>query len=117
METGVMSLKSELERMYCEYKLVYERLYPNSLPNSQRYDYFFTEVISVKSLISKRTILDSEINLQMHLKNYKTQTNFNLLANTVLIDSNEKTLKFESRFESGNLCLAFKVSISIGLRK
>ena len=110
IESGNLILKSELERMYREYKLVYERIYPNSLPNSKRSDYFFTEVVSIKSLINKRARLDSELNCQMYLKNYKTQTNFHLFPNCVQINPYEKTLIFESRFESGNLCLAFKVN-------
>jgi len=96
--------------MILNQELVYERIFPNSLPHSQREDYFLTEVANIKSLVSKNLKMDNEFNIKMQVKNFKN----NYKAEIVELEQNskkDKTLGFESRFETGNLCLAFKVKL------
>jgi len=75
--------------------IVYERLYPNSLPVSKRRSLFFTELssISTQDEYSGRVIEEEKMTSYYKLKG-----------------SNDKTLIFESRFECGNLRLAIKKS-------
>jgi len=106
---GDVSLGSEIQRMINQYKLVYERIFPNSLPHSQREDYFLTEVANIKTLISKNLKMDNEYNIRMQVKNFRS--NFKTETSNIPLEDNKdnSTLGFESRFETGNLCLAFKV--------
>ena len=93
----IASLKPITEYILKEAKfsnIVYERLYPNSLPTTQRKSLFFTEISSINPLSEVyfgRTFFDGEMENYYRIKS-----------------KNDKTLIFESRFESGNLKFCIK---------
>jgi cytosolic carboxypeptidase protein 2/3 len=87
---------------------VYERIYPNSLEQRYRESYFLTEIYNIK----KNTVTNEEDSAEVRIitNTMKTLSNAKVTSYYTLLGSTDKTLIFESRFESGNLCLAGKVS-------
>jgi hypothetical protein len=91
----VKTLKAHLTIELQLSSIVYERLYPNSLPIIKRKSLFFTELSSMNTQDERsgRMIEDKKMTPYYSLKG-----------------NNDRTLIFESRFESGNLRLAIKKS-------
>eukprot|EP00826_Nyctotherus_ovalis_P016482 TRINITY_DN1476_c0_g1_i6.p1 TRINITY_DN1476_c0_g1~~TRINITY_DN1476_c0_g1_i6.p1 ORF type:complete len:234 (+),score=17.34 TRINITY_DN1476_c0_g1_i6:89-790(+) len=92
--TLAMHLTSEL----LSSQIVYERLYPDSVAISQRRSRHFTELLKIKNSDSSSEetgVAGIESDLVPYYK---------------LKSSSDETLVFESKFESGNLCLALKVT-------
>ncbi len=80
--------------------LVYEKLFPESKPTAKRGSLFFTELCNIQGLINLK---DESVG--------KTFGEDALVPYYSLRDKQDDTLLFESRFESGNLCMALKVLI------
>ncbi len=85
-------------------QVVYERCFPKSLPQQKRDSYFLTELYNVKRLIQRQGCFDNEL-LCSGTDHVKP-----VLEPYYHLGENDSTLVFESRFESGNLCLAIKGS-------
>eukprot|EP00826_Nyctotherus_ovalis_P030193 TRINITY_DN2401_c0_g12_i1.p1 TRINITY_DN2401_c0_g12~~TRINITY_DN2401_c0_g12_i1.p1 ORF type:complete len:233 (+),score=29.15 TRINITY_DN2401_c0_g12_i1:170-868(+) len=92
------TLKDSLASEFRSNTLVYERLYPNSLPINQRKSLFFTELMAVSARSLPDFYLGKVLGEEEMLSYYKPR------------DVTDRTLVFESRFESGNLKLALKKS-------
>lgn len=78
--------------------VVYEKVYPNSVPVSQKKSFFFTELYTINPLIVPEIYRGKTLNEEEMQPYYK------------LKGAEDDTLIFESRFESGNLLLAIKKS-------
>eukprot|EP00826_Nyctotherus_ovalis_P030199 TRINITY_DN2401_c0_g6_i1.p1 TRINITY_DN2401_c0_g6~~TRINITY_DN2401_c0_g6_i1.p1 ORF type:complete len:147 (-),score=37.85 TRINITY_DN2401_c0_g6_i1:217-657(-) len=93
-------------------QVVYERLFANSLPQHERDSYFLTEVYNIKDLMRHREFVEKgyEVSLQQNAVKESTSAKEVLKPYYTLKSPKDTTLLFESRFESGNLCLASKVS-------
>lgn len=111
IEPSARTLKSLLTTEVLPQKIVYEKLFNKSLPQQMRDSYFLTELYNVKTLI-KRTEETQGASTELG----KSQTaQSSTLAECMEpyyqpTSSGDCTLVFESRFESGNLCMAIKVS-------
>lgn len=92
------TLKDSLASELRSYTLVYERLYPNSLPIAQRKSLFFTELMAVSARSAPDFYLGKVLGEEEMSSYYRPK------------DAADKTLVFESRFEAGNLKLALKKS-------
>lgn len=95
-------------------QIVYERLFPKSTPQQERDTYFLTEMYNIKGLLRRQTEMDEGMDLKLKtsiLKN-TNQSSQSLSPYYTKKSPTDQTLIFESRFESGNLCLAIKVSDS-----
>ena len=90
------TLKTHLCHEFYSSELVYERIYPDSVPTSQKLSLLFTQLFKLKRFHT----MSSEL----------TQNLDSLESYYKLKDEKDETLIFESRFECGNLCLALKVS-------
>ena len=99
-ELGNILLKNEIHHQLQTYQLVYERTFQNSIPSSKRDEYLLTEVCNIRSLISHSLKFDSECEIKMQVKNCKPKIQES--KETTNNEINEKTLSFESKFESGN---------------
>ena len=94
-------MKTLKEHLTAEYQLgtiVYERMYPNSLSIIQRKSIYFTELFSINSFHVQKNYLGKILSDDEMTKYY------------TLKSPEDKTLLFESRFESGNLRLCIKKS-------
>jgi len=89
-------------------QVVYERLFTKSLPQRMRDSFFLTEIYNVKNLI-KHNNQTEEISLKLRATDINTNIRETLEPYYKPLP-NDNTLVFESRFESGNLCLAVKIS-------
>jgi len=92
-----LTLSTHLSNQFLTSQLVYERLYPDCVPVSKKKSRHFTELLKIKNsdYSSEETgIANIEGDLAPYYK---------------LKEPTDETLVFESRFESGNLCLALKV--------
>jgi cytosolic carboxypeptidase protein 2/3 len=82
--------------------IVYERVYPDTPRQQDKTSYFLTVLYNVKRLVylqkNEDEIYEPNKKQEAYVPYYK------------LIDKNDKTLLFESKFESGNLAIAIKVS-------
>jgi len=83
-------------------QMVYERLYPESVPIKQKQNMFLTQLFNIHKLVPSES-LQSE-------QHYYSGIEVELLPYYQPKDDMDKTLIFESRFESGNLALALKRS-------
>jgi len=92
------TLKESLINELRSHTIVYERLYPNSLPINQRKSLFFTELTTISQRHSTDLYLGKVLSEEDMLSYYKPK------------DVTDRTLVFESRFESGNLKLCLKKS-------
>lgn len=106
---GGHSLKQLLTRESTAQQVVYERLFTKSLPQRMRESFFLTEVYNVKNLIKRSNLADEEVAFKLRTQNDDVSIK-ETLAPYYKLQPNDTTLVFESRFESGNLCLAAKVS-------
>lgn len=116
-----------LHRHFTNHILIYERIYPNSISQQKREESFLTEYLNVKSMVFQRTLQENEfkkfhqnknksnlINLSERFENKDKLQNFQSIINSSVRATQNtyfkasKDLIFESKFESGNLCLAFK---------
>ena len=89
-----------------KYEIVYEKILPNLLPNSKRTSLFFTDVLPLRNI----QLSESVRNQHEELKYYNDGCQVPNLSQFYKVKSPEDhTLIFESRFECGNLCMAFKV--------
>jgi len=96
-EISVMqTIKSYLQNELLTANIVYERIYPNSLPVIQRKSLFFTELYAIKPHYQNDAYLGKVL----------TEKEFQ----PYFRKDEENTLIFESRFECGNLRLAIKKS-------
>ena len=102
------SLKRFITTEISSKQIVYERSYPKSLPQQKRDSYFLTEMFNVKRLIRRQLLLENDADFVIRTSNMKSADS--LLAPYYTPISEDRTLVFESRFESGNLCMAVKVS-------
>jgi hypothetical protein len=93
--------------------IVYERVFSNSLSQQKRDSYFLTELYNVKSLIRHQQVTEDEgFDMKVRtalLKGMEPSKQANA-PYFVPKSPEDKTLVFESRFESGNLCMAIKES-------
>jgi len=96
------TLKEYILNDVIKMEIVYEKLYPISIPTSQRNSLIFTELVN---LHFKRPIKYRPTEMDYLLEQEKNIPYYHLK------DSNDETLIFESKFECGNLCLVAKVSI------
>jgi len=103
------TLKKFLTTDISSKQIVYERCYPKSLPQHRRDSYFLTELYNVKRLIQRQGFIESDFFNGCATKG-KLQLHKNELEPYYKATDGDKTLVFESRFESGNLCLAIKAS-------
>ena len=85
------TLKDHLTAEYQLGNIVYERMYPNSLSIIQRKSVYFTELFSINSFHAPKNYLGRTLS-EDEMTEYYT-----------LKSPEDKTLLFESRFESGNL--------------
>lgn len=108
-EASTRTIKSLLTTEVPSQKIVYEKLFAKSLPQQMRDSYFLTELYNVKILIKRNEEVQN------------TKSEFNKTQRTEVFTERmepyyqptsprDTTLVFESRFESGNLCMAIKVS-------
>eukprot|EP00826_Nyctotherus_ovalis_P049824 TRINITY_DN6048_c0_g7_i2.p1 TRINITY_DN6048_c0_g7~~TRINITY_DN6048_c0_g7_i2.p1 ORF type:complete len:189 (-),score=27.34 TRINITY_DN6048_c0_g7_i2:267-833(-) len=93
---NLKTLKAHLLSELQSFPLVYERLYPHSLPVAQRKSLLLTELCTVNSL-EELGEYGGKVLTEEEMKPYY-----------VLKGPEDKTLVFESRFECGNLKLCIK---------
>ncbi len=106
------SLKSLITTETLPQQIVYERLFAKSLPQQKRDSYFLTEMYNIKSLIRRHDYPDESADLKLRTSLLKDSTGTKQALQPYYQPTSpeDTTLVFESRFESGNLCLAIKVS-------
>lgn len=92
--SAFVTLERKLKEEFASSELVYERVYPEALSAAKKSSLILTQLVP----ISQAQAQSNEDPLP-ELSSYYTPK-----------DEKDETLIFESRFESGNLCLAFKVS-------
>ncbi len=115
MQPAVASSGSTLKSMITEEitseQIVYERLFAKSLPQQKRDSYFLTEMYNIKSLIRRQGALEDNIDLKLRA-GLPDKTNAKQLLAPYYTPTSaaDRTLVFESKFESGNLCMAIKIS-------
>ena len=108
-----LTLKQYFLEELPKYQIVFERVYPGTIPSSQRKSLFCTELYNVKKLLKFNTETEHS-----ETQDYASELECRNLQDTELntyykLDNSEdQTLIFESRFESGNLRLAVKKSDS-----
>ncbi len=104
------TLKSMLTEGVTQEQIVYERLFAKSLPQRQRDSYFLTEMYNIRSLIRRQGDVDGSPDLRLKSASAKDD-NAKLALKPYYTPTSpeDRTLVFESRFESGNLCMAIKV--------
>ena len=91
--------------------IVYERTYPGSIPQIQRKSLFCTELYNVKKLTKFSSSLDqNDAAIYADSLQCRVMTENEMIPYYKISGSEDKTLVFESRFESGNLCMAIKKS-------
>jgi hypothetical protein len=89
-------------------QVVYERLFTKSLSQRMRDSFFLTEMYNIKNLIKHNNQTED---ISLKLRTTGNDTNIKEMLEPYYKPlPNDSTLVFESRFESGNLCLAAKVS-------
>jgi hypothetical protein len=115
MEVSIFpTLKGYFAREASGLHTVYERLYPGSVPLRERKSLLFTELYNIKRLL---LITSSEDYLPADSPAYPLLCR--VLQDSELPpyykprDSEDRTLVFESRFESGNLSLAVQVAVTL----
>lgn len=96
------SLKRYLTSEVSSQQVVYERCYPKSLPQKKRDSYFLTEMFNIKRLIRRQGLLESDADTTQ-IKEPVVPPYY------TVVSPEDRTLVFESRFESGNIALAMKV--------
>ena len=108
LDVGSRSMKSVL---LTNPYIVYERLFENSLPQKERNSYFLTEVYNIKDLIRHKNFVEKGQDITIKSCSLKCDSsNEKIEPYYKLASPEDTTLLFESKFESGNLCLATKVS-------
>lgn len=112
-EPSEKTLKSYITTEISPSQVVYERLYPNSIPQIKRDSYFLTEMFNIKSMLRHQVFNEEEMELKFKTDCVKgfTQSQQTTSPYYSITSPEDKTLVFESRFESGNLCMAIKVNI------
>lgn len=110
MESKV-TLKTLITTIITPASIVYERIYSESLPQQKRDSYFLTETYDIREMVNARNSDEDVFELRYKTegspsKKYNKQT-FNPYYRPT--SESDQTLVFESRFESGNLCMAIKV--------
>ena len=106
-EVGSRSLKSSI---ISNGETVYERLFESSLPQKERDSYLLTEIYNVRDLIRHKQLLEQNVDLKLDIMKNEAETKEMINPYYKTSSTKDTTLIFESRFESGNLCLANKVS-------
>jgi hypothetical protein len=109
------SLRTLITARFSAQSIVYERLFDNYIPQQQRESYFLTEVYNINSMLrhqSSATEEGMDLKLRTAILKGINQNCQSLLPYYNKLNSGDKTLIFESRFESGNLSMAVKVKIS-----
>lgn len=109
---GIRTLKSVITTEILPKQIVFEREFPKSMPQQKRDSYFLTEMFNVKSLIRHQENVESGIDLKIRTSLLKDAQSTKSTGGQYYIPSSpeDTTLVFESRYESGNLCLAVKIS-------
>jgi len=110
-EAAARTLKSVITNEVAPQEVIYERLFGKSLPQQKRESYFLTEMYNIKSLIRRRESTEESIDLRLRTSLLKDTSSSSQSLSPYYIPTSpeDTTLVFESRFESGNLCLATKV--------
>ena len=92
--------------------IVYEKEAKNSLPQCQRDTFFLSEIINIKSLVATNKQITGDIEIKLKAQSSQSKGHQSLSPYYVPRGYEDRTLVFESRFESGNLCIAIKASES-----
>ena len=104
-ENTYRTLKSLITNEISSEQIVYERIFDNSIPQKDRESSFLTEIYNVRKLLKTNSNND---NLMTNREKINTQGSIHPYYQ--LNSPYDNTLIFESRFETGNLCMAIKVS-------
>lgn len=106
------TLKAFLANEFATSNIVYQRIYPTSLPIPDRKSLFFTELYNIKQLLQyKKMSCANEMDYQLNPFFSRLLTDSELIPFYSLKNPADSTLIFESRFESGNLRMAIKVEL------
>jgi len=95
---NLKTLKTHLLSELQFYPLVYERMYPNSLPITKRKSLLLTELCAINAFEEASSYTGKLLTEEEMKPYYKVK------------DAGDTTLVFESRFECGNLKLSIKKS-------
>jgi hypothetical protein len=102
------TIKSILKSSSKISEIVFEREFGGSLPQKKREGYYLTELYNIRKLLMKQKEYNGDIDIKLKCTNTTGQTKKKTIFSKAS-HPEDRTLVFESKFESGNLCLAHKV--------